>query len=178
MMRPRGAVKRKLSDMSENDCIFFEDSNPHKQGSASYNRYEAFKKSQSLGQFYSLNRDAQLRYKDWQYAVDRKCISRLGSVTLKILIYDHEKLAEEISWVCDNRMSDAALLSMLAEDFGCKQGIEVLAASKPMDPDERNDMWTPYMRVSPCGHSLVKLGLGAQILEAYIYVRYPTWRAK
>ena len=173
MVLPRGPVKRKLSDMSENDCIFFEDSNPHRQGSASYNRYETFKKSQSLGQFYLLNQDAQLRYKDWQYAVDRKCISRLGHMTLKIRIYEDEKLAEEISWVCDNRMSDTALLAMLVDDFGCKQDIEVLAAPKPVDPDELNDKWTPGKRLSPCERSLAKLGLGAQILEAYIYVRYP-----
>jgi len=167
-MASRG-LKRKLSDMTTHECIHFRAVNPHKEGNAPYHRYEAYKEARNLKQFYTLNQSAKLRCKDWQYALDHACVTRRGPATLNISIYDRGGLVDKASWLCDNRMSQAALISMLRHDFGFKRTIAVFAATNYVDINYADSL-------VPSEQPLASIGIGAFQPEAFVHVVYTQGR--
>ena len=163
-----GGLKRKLREMGEEECIQFAQANPHKRGTTAYDKYEGYKGAQTIKMFRLMNKDAINRYKDWQYAIDHKCVTRLGPVSLTITIYDGGTLVDETSWVCDNRFSQADLLSMLEDDFGHKFNIEAYVVC-----GNKTSSYLQPARLCASTVSLAQLGIGATLPEARICVSYP-----
>ena len=76
--------------MKDEDCIQFAQDNPHKKGSAAYNRYERYKVAETIKMFRLINNDSINRYRDWQYAINHKCATNLSPVSLRITILDED----------------------------------------------------------------------------------------
>jgi hypothetical protein len=174
-------LKRKLSDMTIHQCIHFRAANPHKEGSAPYQRYETYKQARDLQQFIALNPSAKHRCKDWPYALDHACVTRLGLAALNISIYDRGWLVGKDLWHIDNRMSLASLISMIRHDFGFNETVVVFATNDSLVPSQQplasiGPSQQPLASIGPSEQPLASVGIGTFQAEAFVQVVYTLGR--